>query len=124
MAETYQPHPGTLAARALEFISVAGQSKPKGEWIANLEVCAALGCLPNLVRPSLDRAIEVGIVEKSLDTRGFTQWRIPVSKPRRASKATAKAAAPAQTFSIPNWPPGFVSRFDTVKVASYEERRK
>jgi len=120
MTTTYQPYPGTLAARALEFISAKSQAKR--EWVPNVEVCAALGCLPNLVRPSLDRAIEVGLVEKSLDTRGFTQWRMPAGKLRRTRKPKEEPAA-GPTFGI-DWPPGFVSQFDTVKVASYEERRK
>lgn len=119
---TYQPKPDTLAARAIEFIETATNGKPKGAWVANLEVCTALQVRPNAIRPSLEKAIETGLVEKSMCPSGFTQWRLGVIRPRPRKREQPKVDVPL--FSLPDWPPGFQPLFDTVKVAEYETRRK
>ena len=116
---TYLPTEGTLAARALDAIEKLSKDKP-GAWVPNLAVSRALGVKPNTVRPSLDRFIESGLVERSLDTSGCARWRLSPLKSRRRAKPVVEREP---SFGI-NWPPGFVSQYDTVKVASYEERRK
>lgn len=117
----YQPTPDTTAARALDYLVERSRMKPAGAWIPNVDVAQHLGVKPNAVRPSLDKAIEVGLVERSLSSDGFTQWRLGVIKPRRKPKSIPD---PGRQKFTHDWPPGFVSQFDTVKVASYEERRK
>lgn len=117
---SYTPAEGTIAARAIEYIEKSLERKPRGAWLPNTEVCRALGVTPNAIRPSLDKAILVGLVEKSTCPGGFTQWRLGYIKPRR--RPTPKVSD-APKFSI-DFPPGFVSQFDTIKVATYEERRK
>lgn len=119
---SYVPTDGTIAARAIEFIERRLERQPKGAWIPNTDVCAALGVPPNAIRPSLGPAIVAGLVERSLCDSGYTQWRLAYIKPRRKPVKPKPAAAP--TFSIADWPPGFVSRFASVKVASYESRGK
>jgi hypothetical protein len=119
---SYVPTSGTIAARAIEFIERRLERQPKGAWIPNTDVCAALGVPPNAIRPSLGPAIDAGLIERSLCDSGYTQWRLAYLKPRRQPVKAKPVEAP--TFSIPNWPPGFVSKFDSVKVARLEERRK
>jgi hypothetical protein len=121
MSAVYQPQPETIAERAIEYLEKALDRKPKGAWIPNLAVCTALGVKPNAIRPSLDKAIAVGLVERSICPSGFTQWRLGYIKPRR--RPTKPQPAEVPKFSI-DWPPGFVSKFDTVKVPDHEQRRK
>lgn len=118
---SYAPLEGTIAAQAIDFIERAQDRRPKGAWIPNVDVCAALGVKPNAIRPSLDKALAVGLVEKSICPNGFTQWRLGVIKSRR--KPVKPQPVAATLFSI-DWPPGFVSRFDSVAVPTYETRRK
>jgi hypothetical protein len=118
---SYAPTEGTIAARAIEFIEKRLDRMPKGAWLANTEVSAALGVPPNAIRPSLGPAIDAGLIERSLCPSGYTQWRMGFIKPRRRPTKAKPPEVPK--FSIA-WPPGFVSKFDSIKVASYEERRK
>jgi len=118
---TYRPKEGTQAAQALEFIERVTQHA-RGAWVANTDVADALQVRPNAIMPALGPAINAGLVEKSLNGHGFTQWRLGVIKSRRAPKEPAKPKVPV--FSLPDWPPGFVPRFETVVVPQYEERRK
>lgn len=118
---SYAPTAGTIAARAIDFIEKRLECQPKGAWVPNTEVCAALGVPTNAIRPSLTPAVDAGLVERSLCDGGYTQWRMAFLKPRR-KPALAKTVEPKR-FS-PDWPPGFVSQFDAVQVPSYETRRK
>lgn len=118
--KAYTPKPETRAALALDFIQARLREKERGEWLANTEVAQFLGCPPNAIRPSLEPAVEAGLIERSVTSKGCTQWRIAVPKRRAPSKVVKSP----QRFSIDNWPPGFVSQFNAVKVAAYEERRK
>lgn len=115
----YRPKPNTLADRAIEFIESATNGRPTGSWVANLVVCQALGVRPNAIRPSLDRAIQVGLVEKSTCKDGYTQWRLGVIKPRKKREPKPPEAP---RFGI-NWPPGFVSQFDSIYVPAWEGRK-
>lgn len=117
----YQPIPETTAARALDFILEQSSRNPKGAWVSNTDIAHHLGVRTNAVRPSLERAVAGGLVEKSTCPSGFLQWRLAVIKPRRKPK---DKPTPAPAFSIPDWPPGFVAQFDSVEVPSYETRRK
>lgn len=118
---TYQPKADTIAARALDAIEAGLRYKPKGAWLPNADAARVIGVRPNAMLPALGPALDAGLVEKSLCSSGFTQWRIGTIKSRRARPA---ASAPAPKFSLEDWPPGFVAQFDTVSVPSYEMRRK
>jgi hypothetical protein len=109
----------TLAEQAIRYIRAVSRDREPGTWILNTEVCAHLSVKANAMVPSLAPAEAKGLIERSLNSSRCTQWRLPVQKSRRASKA--KSSGP--TFGI-DWPPGFVSKFDTVKVPDYEQRRK
>jgi len=119
---TYQPAPDTIAARALEAIERVQRQLPAGTWVPNMQICKAIGAKPNAMVPALARAVEAGLVEKSTEGKGFMQWRLAVIRTRRQPVKESEPKHP--TFSIPNWPPGFVPRFETVVVPQYEERRK
>jgi hypothetical protein len=119
---TYQPKADTIAARALDAIEAGLRYKPKGAWLPNADAARVIGVRPNAMLPALGPALDAGLVEKSLCSSGFTQWRLlGTAKPRRTRPA--KPTDP-QKFSLDDWPPGFVAQFDSVSVRSYETRRK
>ena len=122
MTTTYAPQPDTLAALALAFIEAELRDQPKGSWLPNTKIAEHLGCKPNAVWPSLIPAINAGILERSQSHNRATQWRMAQPKRRQPSKVVQQKAAP-RTFSIPNWPPGFVSKFDTVSVPAWDGRK-
>lgn len=119
--KTYVPKPDTRAAMALDFIQTRMSEMRQGEWLANTEVATFLGCLPNAVRPSLEPAVEAGLLERSVTSKGCTQWRMATAPKRHAANKLVKST---KLFSLDNWPPGFVSRFATVVVSAYETRTK
>lgn len=120
MDKVYEPKEGTIADQAIRYVDCMLMQAPRGAWIANIEVSTHLGVRPNAILPSLQKALDVGLIEKSLCERGFLQWRIGTPRKRPTKKAEKK---PEEVFSIPNWPPGFVSQFDTVYVPAWEGRK-
>lgn len=109
----------TLAEQAIRYIRAVSRDREPGAWVLNTEVCAHLSVKANAMVPSLAPAEAKGLIERSLNSSRLTQWRLPVQKPRRA--AQPKIDVPR--FGI-DWPPGFVSQFDTVRMPDYEQRRK
>lgn len=82
------------------------------EWILNSELAAHVGISPNMLPRLLAGLIEAGVIHRSYRGKGgLLQWRL------------APAVTPIRTFSIPNWPPGFVSQFDTIKVPAWDGSR-
>lgn len=112
----YAARADTLAAPAIRYIKATLVDKPAGAWVLNTELCRHLDVPSNATRPALAPAVAAGLVERSISSGGYMQWRMAQPKARRQKGAP--------TFSLPDWPPGFVSQFDSVKVADYETRRK
>lgn len=114
----------TLAEKALRFVRAVSLDREPGAWVLNTEICKHLGVKPNAIVPSLTPAVEKGLIERSKNHCKCIQWRLPMKKPRRTPKVVPSPAPPTPKFGLGDWPPGFVSQFDSVKVAAYEERRK
>lgn len=81
----------------------------EGRWVSNKELSARIGMGLNNIGRCLAPLVESGVLQREF--RGeLLMWRMkPVVQERR--------------FGC-DWPPGFVSQFDTVVVASYETRVK
>lgn len=112
----YSPKEKTRAALAITFIEEQLRDRPRGSWVANTDVAKHLACRTNALPSSLEPAVAAGLLERSTSAAGFAQWRLAQPKPRRERKAPAPAR-----FSI-DWPPGFVSRFDSVKVPAWDAK--
>lgn len=111
----YAARADTLAAPAIRYIKATLVDKPAGAWVLNTELCRHLDVPSNATRPALGPAVAAGLVERSINSGGYMQWRMAQPKPKRKK---------APQFSLPDWPPGFVSQFDSVEVPNYETRRK
>lgn len=122
-AVAYAPLPHTIAALAMAFIEAELRDQPKGSWVLNSKLAAHLGVKTNVIWPSLEPAVQAGVIERSKAHNRATQWRFALPKRRKPVKERAPKPKPeSRTFSLPHWPPMFEPKFDTVYVPAWEGR--
>lgn len=94
----------TIAAQAERYL------RHTGGWVKNSELAGHVGVLPSRLTGALAAMLETGEVQrKRCGKGGVLHWR-------------AALPTPTQLFSVKDWPPGFVSQYDTVSVPALDGR--
>jgi hypothetical protein len=83
MSKPYIPQPGTIPARAIEYLKV----QPPGSWMASAVICEAIGHDRKIgLGQIMARATAAGAVKHERHINGMTYWQlgdgVPVERPK------------------------------------------